>query len=332
MSQLRLKNFDSFLESLLTLHEHTIVECGPVQWVYGGNYQDLPECQGIYFLAWCPPITGELAAGRYRTLEYVGISSNLKYRFCGDGRESDQQTVFQHHAVSDIQYSYRSQNANHLFVYYYAMSALTWAELMTYEKAVIGMLQPHRNKHSRKWLLHADVNQQTEVHQLIDMNKLVDGWDLCDIEIDTTTLERLRREVPGASDEDKIVRCLQALEELPILKAKLLIPMDQLPNSELAGKRPGYAAERIRRSVLAIQRYNEQHELADQIEINAGSLRALAAASPSAVGAYVTEHASELAAYAAAMNHPGSAGKQNRGKNIAALVPMRWNRSVVLEG
>ena len=122
---------------------------------------------------------------------------------------------------------------------------------------------------------------------------------------------------------DKIDQIVALAKQARPVKARE--DLTAVPDSELAGKKPGYAAERIRRAVLAVQRYNEQQELADQIEINAGSLRALAAASPAAVGAYVAEHASELAAYAAAMNHPGSAGKQNRGKDIAALVPLDWN-------
>ena len=132
--------------------------------------------------------------------------------------------------------------------------------------------------------------------------------------------DKLKRQLEYQQEQNRILRATAADEPAPT------IDLAEVPDSELAGKKPGYAAERIRRAVLAIQRYNEQHELlADQIEINAGSLRALAAASPAAVGAYVAEHASELAAYAAAMNHPGSAGKQNRGKNITELVPMDWN-------
>lgn len=133
--------------------------------------------------------------------------------------------------------------------------------------------------------------------------------------------DKAERQRDYQAEQNRVLRTTAAASE----PAPTVVDLTMVPDSELAGKRPGYAAERIRRSVLAIQRYNEQHELADQIEINAGSLRALAAASPAAVGAYVTEHASELAAYAAAMNHPGSAGKQNRGKDIAALVPMDWN-------
>jgi|688.fasta_scaffold18349_11 hypothetical protein len=99
-----------------------------------------------------------------------------------------------------------------------------------------------------------------------------------------------------------------------------------LSDADLKGKRPGYAAERIRRSMLAIQDYNAGRELAEQIEINVGSLRKLAAASAVAVGDWVKAHAEEINTYSTAQGHPGGPdSKFNRGKDIAALIPLDWN-------
>lgn len=98
-------------------------------------------------------------------------------------------------------------------------------------------------------------------------------------------------------------------------------------NYEIKGKKPGYAEERIRRTVLAIQDYNAGRELEEQIEINVGSIRALAAASASKVGAWCKDHAAELEAYAAAQGHPyGPNSKFNRGKDFLSLVPLDWNQ------
>jgi hypothetical protein len=99
-----------------------------------------------------------------------------------------------------------------------------------------------------------------------------------------------------------------------------------LQDSELKGKKSGFAEERIRRAVGAIQDWNAGKELEEQIEINVGSLRQLAAASASKVGAWAKVHAAELQAYADGQGHPFTKNsKFNRGKDIAALVRLPWN-------
>jgi hypothetical protein len=101
----------------------------------------------------------------------------------------------------------------------------------------------------------------------------------------------------------------------------------KLEDSQLAGKKSGFAEERIRRTVAAIQDYNAGRELEEQIEINVGSIRALAAASASKVGAWCKDHAAELQAYADGMGHPyGPNSKFNRGKDFLSLVPLAWNQ------
>ena len=123
-------------------------------------------------------------------------------------------------------------------------------------------------------------------------------------------------------------RCRAATVASPVAVSVIDLSSDicKLEDAALKGKRPGYAAERIRRSVAAIQNYNTGRDLSDQIEINVGSLRTLAAASPEAVGKWVKAHAEKLAAYTAAQGHPGGNSKHNRGKNIAQLVPLAWNQ------
>jgi hypothetical protein len=99
-----------------------------------------------------------------------------------------------------------------------------------------------------------------------------------------------------------------------------------LQDSELKGKKSGLAEERIRRTVAALQDWNAGKELEEQIEINVGSLRQLAAASASKVGAWAKDHAAELQAYADGQGHPFTKNsKFNRGKDIAALVSLPWN-------
>jgi len=101
----------------------------------------------------------------------------------------------------------------------------------------------------------------------------------------------------------------------------------KLEDHQIIGKKAGFAEERIRRTVLAIQDYNAGRELEEQIEINVGSIRALAAASASKVGAWCKDHAAELEAYAAAQGHPyGPNSKFNRGKDFLSLVPLAWNQ------
>jgi len=102
----------------------------------------------------------------------------------------------------------------------------------------------------------------------------------------------------------------------------------KLEDKDIIGKKAGFAEERIRRTVAAIQDYNAGRELEEQIEINVGSIRALAAASASKVGQWCKAHAAELEAYAAAQGHPyGPNSKFNRGKDFAALVHLAWNKA-----
>jgi L-alanine-DL-glutamate epimerase-like enolase superfamily enzyme len=64
-------------------------------------------------------------------------------------------------------------------------------------------------------------------------------------------------------------------------------------------------------------------ELAEQIAVNKGSLRTLAAASVTTVNKWADEHAAELKAYATAQGH---GFRQNVGKDLLTLVPLAWNR------
>jgi len=98
-----------------------------------------------------------------------------------------------------------------------------------------------------------------------------------------------------------------------------------LQDSELKGKKSGFAEERIRRAVAALQDWNAGKELEEQIEINVGSLRQLAAASPSKVGEWAKDHAAELQAYADGQGHPfNKDSKFNRGKDMS-VIKLAWN-------
>ena len=101
----------------------------------------------------------------------------------------------------------------------------------------------------------------------------------------------------------------------------------KLEDKDIIGKKAGFAEERIRRTVLAIQDYNAGRELEEQIEINVGSIRALAAVNAAKVGEWCKANAAALAAYADAQGHPGGKdSKFNRGKDFKALVPLAWNQ------
>ena len=146
-------------------------------------------------------------------------------------------------------------------------------------------------------------------------------------------LERAKAEIKKLKTQQTTAKATAVASEVATVPTEAVSVADlssdirKLENTALKGKRPGYAAERIRRAVAAIQDYNTGRDLADQIEINVGSLRTLAAASPVAVGEWVKAHAEEIAAYTAAQGHPGGANsKHNRGKNIAQLVPLAWNQ------
>lgn len=101
----------------------------------------------------------------------------------------------------------------------------------------------------------------------------------------------------------------------------------KLEDHQIIGKKAGFADERIRRTVAAIQDYNAGRELDEQIEINVGSIRALAAVNAAKVGEWCKANAAALAAYADAQGHPGGKdSKFNRGKDFKALVPLAWNQ------
>lgn len=102
--------------------------------------------------------------------------------------------------------------------------------------------------------------------------------------------------------------------------------ISKLQDFEIVGKKPGYAEERIRRTILAIQAYNAGRQLSEQVEINVGSLRTLSAASASKVGQYCKKHSDALAKYAASQGHPGKTSKLNRGKDLLKLIPLAWNQ------
>ena len=151
-----------------------------------------------------------------------------------------------------------------------------------------------------------------------------------EIELDDVTMQALA-EFPGESWEERLRSVLDAARRLPSLQLSPsrsdLVSIATLDDASLAGKRPGYAAERIRRSMLAIQSYNEGRRLPEQIEINVGSLRKLAAASAAAVGEWVRAHKDEIDAYGRAQGHSGGPGsKFNRGKDVATLVCLAWNK------
>lgn len=95
----------------------------------------------------------------------------------------------------------------------------------------------------------------------------------------------------------------------------------KLPDSDLSGKKKGYAEERIRRTVAAIQDYNAGRELADQIAVNSGSLRQLAGVNAKKVNEWVKGHAAELEEYATAQGH---GFRQNVGKDLS-VITMAWN-------
>ena len=128
-----------------------------------------------------------------------------------------------------------------------------------------------------------------------------------EIELDEETMQALA-EFAGESWEERLRSVLDAARRLSSLQLTLsqpdLVSVEDLDDARLAGKRPGYAAERIRRSMLAIQSYNTGRELAEQIEINVGSLRKLAATSAATVGEWVKAHKNEIDAYSEAQGHP----------------------------
>jgi hypothetical protein len=101
----------------------------------------------------------------------------------------------------------------------------------------------------------------------------------------------------------------------------------KLADSELAGKKQGYAEERIRRTVAAIQDFNAGRNLSEQIAINKGSLRKLAGANVTTVTDWVNANAAELDEYAKAQGH---GFRQNVGKDLS-VIKLAWNEPAAAE-
>jgi hypothetical protein len=101
----------------------------------------------------------------------------------------------------------------------------------------------------------------------------------------------------------------------------------KLPDSELAGKKQGYAEERLRRTKAAIQDYNAGRDLAEQIAVNSGSLRQLAGVNVKKVNEWVKGHATELDEYATAQGH---GFRQNVGKDLS-VIKLAWNETAAAE-
>jgi hypothetical protein len=133
--------------------------------------------------------------------------------------------------------------------------------------------------------------------------------------------EELQAQLAYQKEQNAKLRAAATDETAPAPESDLRM----LQDSELKGKKSGFAEERIRRAVGAIQDWNAGKELEEQIEINVGSLRQLAAASASKVGAWAKVHAAELQAYADGQGHPFTKNsKFNRGKDIAGLIKLPW--------
>jgi hypothetical protein len=101
----------------------------------------------------------------------------------------------------------------------------------------------------------------------------------------------------------------------------------KLPDSDLSGKKKGYAEERISRTVAAIQDYNAGRDLAEQIAVNSGSLRQLAGVNVKKVNEWVKGHATELDEYATAQGH---GFRQNVGKDLS-VIKLAWNEPAAAE-
>lgn len=103
--------------------------------------------------------------------------------------------------------------------------------------------------------------------------------------------------------------------------AQTEIDIRKLPDSELKGKKKGYAEERIRRTVAAIQDYNAGRNLSEQIAVNKGSLRALSGANVQTINKWADEHAEELRQYTEGQGH---GFRQNVGKDLS-VIRLPWN-------
>ena len=103
--------------------------------------------------------------------------------------------------------------------------------------------------------------------------------------------------------------------------------LSKLPDSELSGKKSGYAKERISRTKAAIQDYNAGRDLSEQIAINSGSLRQLAGVNAKKVNEWVKGHAADLDEYATAQGH---GFRQNVGKDLS-VIKLAWNETAAAE-
>ncbi len=98
----------------------------------------------------------------------------------------------------------------------------------------------------------------------------------------------------------------------------------EVPNAELNGDRRHDAyAEKLRRSVEAIQEYNAGRYSDEQFAITGSLLRQLTGVKPGKVKKWITEHDSELKTYADELGH-GS--RQNVGKPEPRSV-IKWNEA-----
>jgi hypothetical protein len=134
--------------------------------------------------------------------------------------------------------------------------------------------------------------------------------------------EALRKQQTAPAPTEPATKSTTTTEQPAAMNTTAEIDVRKLEDSAIVGKKPGYAEERIRRTVQAIQDYNAGIELAEQIAVNKGSLRTLAAASVTTVNKWADEHAAELEAYATAQGH---GFRQNVGKDLLTLVPLAWN-------
>jgi hypothetical protein len=96
----------------------------------------------------------------------------------------------------------------------------------------------------------------------------------------------------------------------------------QVPNAELKGdRRNGAYAEKLRRSVEAIQAYNAGLPLDEQFEITGSLLRQLTKVKPEKVKEWMDVHQAELDSYNA-----GYSPRQNTGKpNLRSAI--KWNEA-----
>ena len=193
--------FPSFLEGLFSLHYATVfkTEVSPIQYVKLSRCHELPESQGIYFL-----VTEGAADDEHRTLEYIGISKNLKNRFCvradslSDERlqwdwcldqgifyvpsedaypVADDKWVFRHHAMCNLPgwylwNPYEYESCHEMFVYFFEIPKISWDHLSLYEKAAIGIFHPPCNKTLKHWLREATHDELQKLSSMLVLDHM----------------------------------------------------------------------------------------------------------------------------------------------------------------